>query len=62
VETLIVLCSRQEPRDVEIHGTGKLKMHSICKDYGSRTLIEAQMTNNTARILFRPFSSSMTVV
>jgi hypothetical protein len=59
VETLTVLCSRQEPRDVEIHGTGKLKMHSMCKGYGSKTLIQAQMTivsNNTGKDIIPPIS------
>jgi hypothetical protein len=64
VETLTVLCSRHEPRDVEIHGTGKLKMHSMCKSYGSKNLIQAQMTivsNNTGKDIIPPISLEMTV-
>ena len=41
-EVLTVLCSKREPSDIEIVGIGKLKLHSACKGYGSRILIQAQ--------------------
>jgi hypothetical protein len=51
-DVLTVLCSKQEPSDIEIAGTGKLKLHSACKAYGSRILIQAQTiktSNNTEK-------------
>jgi hypothetical protein len=59
VGTLIVLCSGQEPADVEIHGTGKLKLRSVCIGYGSKVLILAQVTitsNNTGTDIIPPQS------
>jgi len=47
-----VLCPKQEPSDIEIIGTGKLILHSTCKTYGSRVLIQAQTiktSNNTEK-------------
>jgi hypothetical protein len=35
-DTLTVLCSGQEPTNVEIYGTGKLEFHSFCKGYGRK--------------------------
>ena len=49
---LTVLCSKQEPSNIEIAGTGKLKLHSACKAYGSRILIQAhtiKTSNNTEK-------------
>jgi hypothetical protein len=49
---LTVLCPKQEPSDIEITGTGKLILHSTCKAYGSRVLIQAQTiktSNNTEK-------------
>ena len=40
-DTLTILCSKQEPTDIEIEGTGKLGVHSNCKAYGARVLIQA---------------------
>jgi hypothetical protein len=37
-----ILCSKQEPSDIEVEGTGKLKLHSNCKAYGARVFIQAQ--------------------
>jgi hypothetical protein len=51
-DTLTVLCSGQEPTDLEIVGTGKLKLNNVCKAYGAKVLIQAQMTvetNNTEK-------------
>jgi hypothetical protein len=53
------LCSNQEPSDLEIVGTGKLKLHSACKAYGAKVLIQAQMfltTNNTEKDIIPPLS------
>ena len=49
-DVLSVLCSRHEPSDVTLIGTGKLKLNNICKCYGSKIVIEAQLifsTNDT---------------
>jgi hypothetical protein len=43
-DVLTVLCSRHEPSDVTLTGTGKLKLNNTCKGYGSKILIEAQLT------------------
>lgn len=45
-------CPKQEPSDIEITGTEKLILHSTCKAYGSRVLIQAQIiktSNNTEK-------------
>ena len=58
-EVLTVLCFKREPSDIEIAGTGKLKLHSACKGYGSRILIQAQTTmsfNNTNKDIIPPLS------
>jgi hypothetical protein len=47
-EVLTVLCSRHEPSDVALIGTGKLKLNNMCKGYGSRILIQAQLTISEA--------------
>jgi hypothetical protein len=36
------LCPKQEPTDIQIEGTGRLGLHSNCKAYGARVLIQAQ--------------------
>ena len=41
-EVLTILCSKQEPSYIEIVGTGKLILHSACKAYGERVLIQAK--------------------
>ena len=46
-EVLTVLCSKHEPSDVTLIGTGKLKLNNLCKGYGSRILIQAQLTIST---------------
>jgi len=51
-EVLTILCSKHEPSDVTLTGTGKLKLNKLYKRYGSRILIQAQLTvstNNTDR-------------
>jgi hypothetical protein len=51
-DTLIILCSKQDPTDIEIEGTGKVKLQSNCKAHGARVLIQAQAVvsyNNTER-------------
>jgi len=44
-EVLTILCSKHEPSDVTLIGTGKL--NNLCKDYGSRILIQVQLTIST---------------
>jgi hypothetical protein len=59
VDTLTVLCSGHEPSDVQIQGTGKLKLHGLCKGYGSKVLIQAQVTiasNSTGKDIIPPLS------
>jgi hypothetical protein len=58
-DTLTVLCTNQEPSDLEIEGTGKLKLHNACKAYGAKVLRQAQMfltTNNTEKDIIPPLS------
>jgi hypothetical protein len=58
-DVLTVLCSKQETSDIEIVGKGKLKLHSACKAYAARVLIQAQtiMTaNNTEKDIIPPLS------
>jgi len=58
-DVLPILCSKQEPSDIEIARTGKLKLHSACKAYGSRILIQAQTiktSNNTEKDIIPPLS------
>jgi len=56
---LTVLCSKQEPSDIEIAGTGKVQLHSACKAYGSGIVIQAQTiktSNNTDKDMIPPLS------
>jgi hypothetical protein len=56
---LTVLCSKQEPSDIEIAGAGNLKLHSACKAHGSRILIQAhtiKTSNNTEKDIIPPLS------
>jgi len=46
-EVLTVLCSKHEPSDVTLIGTGKLKLSNLCKGYGFRILIQTQLTIST---------------
>ena len=49
---LTVLCPKQDPSDIEFTGTGKLILHSTCKAYGSKILLQAQTiktSNNTEK-------------
>jgi hypothetical protein len=46
-EVLTVLCSKHESSDITLIGTGKLKLHNMCKGYGSRILIQAEVTIST---------------
>jgi hypothetical protein len=58
-DVLTVLCSKHEPSDIAIVGTGKLMLHSACKAYGARVLIQAQtlmFSNNTDKDIIPPLS------
>ena len=46
-EVLTILCSKHEPSNVTLTGTGRLKLNNLCKGYGSRILIQAQLTVST---------------
>jgi hypothetical protein len=53
-----ILCSKQEPSDIEVVGTGKLIFHGACKAYGTRVLIQAKtiMTTNNTEDIIPPLS------
>jgi len=58
-DTLTILCSKQEPTDIESEGTGRLGLHSNCKAYGARVLIQAQRVvsfNNSEKDIIPPLS------
>jgi len=58
-DALTVLCSKQEPSDIEIEGRGKLKLYSNCKAYEARVLIQAQTVvsfNNSGKDIIPPLS------
>ena len=58
-DALTILCSKQEPSDIGVEGTGKLRLHSNCKAYGARVLIQAQTTvsfNNSEKDIIPPLS------
>jgi hypothetical protein len=58
-DALTVLCSKQEPSDIEIERTGKVKLHSNCKAYGARVLIQKQTAvsfNNSEKDIIPPLS------
>ena len=44
---LTVLCSKHEPSDVTLIGTGKLNLNNRCNGYGSTIVIQAQLTIST---------------
>jgi hypothetical protein len=53
------LCPKQEPTDIQIEGTGRLGLHSDCKAYGARVLIQAQTvvsSNNSEKDIIPPLS------
>ena len=41
---LTVLCSKHEPMDVKLLGTGKLQLNPMCNAYGNRILIQSHAT------------------
>jgi len=56
---LTVLCSKHEPTDVKLLGTGKLLLSAMCKAYGSRILIQSHSTltsNRTSTDVIPPVS------
>jgi hypothetical protein len=58
-DILTILCSKQEPTDIEIEGTGKFKLQSNCKAYGARDLIQAHAVisyNSTEKDIIPPIS------
>jgi hypothetical protein len=58
-DVFTVLCSKQEPSDIEVVGTGKLILHSACKAYGTRVLIQAKTimtSNSTEKDIIPPLS------
>jgi hypothetical protein len=57
--SLTILCSGQKPSGIEIVGICKLILHSTCKAYGARVLIQAQTvlaTNSTNKDIIPPLS------
>ena len=58
-DVLTVLCSKHEPTDVKLLGTGKLQLNSMCKAYGNRILIRSHSTlvsNRTSKDVIPPLS------
>jgi hypothetical protein len=58
-DTFTILCPKQEPTDIVIEGTGRLGLHSNCKAYGTRVLIQAQVIvsfNNSEKDIIPPLS------
>jgi len=58
-DVLTVLCSKHEPMDVKLSGTGKLQLNPLCKAYGSRILIQSHatiVTNRTNKDIIPPMS------
>jgi hypothetical protein len=54
-----VLCSKHEPTDVKLLGTGKLQLNQLCKAYGNRILIQSHstlVTNCTSKDVIPPIS------
>ena len=54
-----MLCSKHEPTDVKLLGTGKLQLNSMCKAYGSRIFIQSHSTlvsNRTSKDVIPPLS------
>ena len=46
-ESITILCEKQDPVDVVINGTGKLKLVKKCKGYGPKVLIQSQFVFNS---------------
>ena len=58
-DVLTVLCSKHEPTDVKLLGTGKLQLNPMCKAYGNRILIQSHstlVTNRTSKDVIPPIS------
>jgi hypothetical protein len=58
-DVLNVLCSKHEPTDVKLIGTGKLHLNSMCKAYGNRILIQLHamfISNRTSKEVIPPLS------
>ena len=52
MDVLTVLCSKHEPMDVKLLGTGRLQVNPMCKAYGSRILIQSHapiVSNRTSK-------------
>jgi len=58
-DVLTVLCSKHEPMDIKLLGTGKLQLNPMCKAYGNRILIQSHATivsNRTNKDIIPPIS------
>ena len=58
-DVLTVLCSKHEPTDVKLLGTGKFQLTPMCKAYGNRILIQSHstlVTNRTSKDIIPPIS------
>jgi len=58
-DVLTVLCSKHEPMDVKLSGTGKLQLNPMCKAYGSRFFIQSHaaiVSNRTNKDIIPPMS------
>ena len=58
-DVLTVLCSKHEPMDVKLLGTGKLQLNPMCRAYGNKILIQSHATivsNRTNKDIIPPMS------
>ena len=58
-DVLTLLCSKHEPMDVKLLGTGKLQLNLMCRAYGNRILIQSHATivsNRTNKDIIPPMS------
>ena len=55
-----MLCTKHEPMDVKLLGTGKLQLNPMCKAYGNRFLIHSHaiiVSNRTNYDIIPPVTS-----
>jgi len=58
-DVLTVLCSKHEPMDVKLLGTGKIQLNPMCKANGNRILIQSHATivsSRTSKDIIPPMS------
>jgi hypothetical protein len=48
-DVLTVLCSKHEPTDVKLSGSGRMQLSAMCKVYGTQILIKSHATLSSNR-------------